>query len=196
MVDVEKNFDVKTFNRLFEKNRVVDRQLDGGHGSWFTSSAKPKDDDGGGAIVHRDEPQPMPSALGGSLYQLGVDDAGDYSGANASLHDLGFMDLKTAYTTSRIVDEASVEQREHFRDVDELRQSRGSQSFAMSDADRRSDRRRTEEARRSEHRRLRAVRERDEELESRFRNTRSEFTDAFGLDGRRAAVVLGEKKAF
>ena len=136
--DDDGRFNIKMFNQVFEQNRAKDEGYDDGYEQWMKNERSfQQKNDKNWSVVKRVEPQAL---TGGKIlsnaYELGVDKVNDYSGENASLKNLNYMDYRVAHTTGKIIDESLVKARKEYRSVDELQKDRERIQFTMSDRER------------------------------------------------------------
>ena len=132
-----KNFNIKRFNNIFEKNKIDDVD-DTGYGSWMSKS-KPEREELGIAstmkkfdqnrfnqafdaqpvnkerkmLVYK-EPEAVSTIKNIGFAELGITTCSDFSGDNLTKKSLNFTDYKMAHTTTRLVDKASLKQRKDY----------------------------------------------------------------------------------
>lgn len=126
------DFDISRFNAAFENYKYKDGYIEEGYNDWI------KDDrvEDKGAIINYKDPEPLLSGrAAGNLYEIGKTKVEDYSSDNISNRSLNFMDLKVAYTTSKLVDERRIDSRPEFKSVEELKSHRANVSHVMSKED-------------------------------------------------------------
>jgi len=170
-----KHFNVKNFNAMFDKHRYKDDVIEDGYGDWFKED-KTEDK---GAIIHYKEPEALCTGFA-NVYELGATSIDDYSSDNMSNRNLNFMDLKKAYTTSRIVDEKHVESRPEFKSLEDIKKHRANISYVMSDADLRKYNANLEAEKKKEEARRTALRNKDSTIEGLYNRTHALMIGMFG----------------
>lgn len=99
---------------------------------------------------------------------LGDDDIDDFSADNKSLKNLNFMDLKIAYTTSRIIDPSTVEQRKDYTSVDQLKKDRSQIDYSMSPTEKKYNLQKLNQEKLKEQKRLENVLRYDQRVSKHF----------------------------
>ena len=150
-------FNVKNFNKIFDDNRI-ESPHDTGYDEWLRNNPNQKEEHSikykgkftnerfnnhfdrnvgqvqpSSHLVKYREPEPLLTANRIQFTELGEENIDDFSGANTSLKNLQFTDLKLSYTTERIVDPDTVEKRKTYKNVNHLEQDRANISYAMND---------------------------------------------------------------
>lgn len=155
-----KGFNIERFNRVFEENKTQS-VTDIGYGDFlkdskeietknmfqgkkfsntafnkiFEKKVAASTDENNKFVVKYKEPEPLQTCKKISFVELGQDNIDDFSGDNTSRKNLNYMDVKLAYTTSRIVDPRTVDKRKEYKSVDDLKNDRGNISYAMDSED-------------------------------------------------------------
>lgn len=123
-----KNFNIEKFNKHFDDNKMADSYIDSGYNDWLKSNSSQKNES---AIIHYSDPMPFYGASDNSM-ELGVNRVEDYSHLKGKLQ---YMDLKLAYTTTKLVDESKVNMRKDFKNIDQLQKHRSNTKFHMNDVE-------------------------------------------------------------
>ena len=136
-------FDIKSFNKIYDDNRLHEPE-DDGYDAWMKNTSYNSDDikknelfskkfnlnifntvfdkeakNTSTAVVQYTEPQAMNSG-GDNCVVLGQDKISNFSGKASN----GFTDYREAFTTSRLVDPSTV-QRQQFKDLNDIKAARG-----------------------------------------------------------------------
>lgn len=158
-MEVNSRFNVNKFNQIFDDNRLEDVN-DTGYKEWLESNPDKSEecsikynkkftnkafnehfDDNvnnkteSKHLIKYREPEAICSIKKMNFTNLGEDDIDDFSAENKSLKNLNFMDLKLAYTTSRIVDPTTVDPRKEYTSVDQLKKERSRVRYDMNDSE-------------------------------------------------------------
>jgi hypothetical protein len=126
------NFNIKKFNKVFEKTRLEDPVMESGYGSWMQKSSSSREDihvksstmgnsrnfdmakfndvfeketlkNGfSSKIIIYEEPEAMEISKKIQFSELGVTKLDDFSGENITNKKLQYTDYKVAHTTSRL----------------------------------------------------------------------------------------------
>ena len=201
----EKGFNLNAFNKIFEENRLNDPN-DNGYQEWLKSDNKkepPKvfstkfnidnfntmfenwkdeDEELGREIVLRDGPQALVSFNGKTGFtEIGADQINDFTKSEANSKNLGYIDLKQAYSRNGIINTRNVNARESYRNIEEYERARASTiSYQMT----------PEEIQRE------AIRKRreDEEEEKRLQRIQSRDASAFNSYNRVHQMMIDKLK--
>lgn len=122
------------FNQFFDENRTVDNNTERGY-EGFISTPDVKVSTNHYKIKKYEEPTGTVLCKSLGFHELGKK-ISDFSGKNDDMHKLQFMDYKYAHTTDKIIDPSSVKQRKEFSSLDDIRASRESENFSLTDRDR------------------------------------------------------------
>lgn len=173
-----KDFNIEKFNTTFENYKFQNNYIDDGYSDWIKEE-KLEDN---GAIINYQDPEPlfMGSKTLGNLYEIGKTKVTDYSSDNISNRSLNFMDLKVAYTTSKIVDEKKVDQRPEFKSVEQLKNHRANISHVMSKEDLAKHVAKEIALKNAEDARLENIKKEDSEIEKFFKKTNQVMLSLFG----------------
>lgn len=162
-LDVKERFDLEKFNKVFDKVKVSD-VYETGYKDWF-SNEKFRSEKDRSLIKYK---EPMAAVVGGADYfELGKNNASDWSGENISARSLHFTDCKTAYLTEKLVDERTVKKRKEYTSVDDLKRDREKVSYTMTEKQQRALAKRKVKEEEEERRRLKALEKYDELVEKR-----------------------------
>lgn len=112
----KKKFSTKAFNREFEKNIKLE-------------------DKKNKFIMNYEEPEALLSTKSIGFTVLGENSINDYSGDNLSNKNLNYMDLKLAYTTSRIVNPKVIDKVKKYNSIDEIKNEREKLQYTLSERD-------------------------------------------------------------
>lgn len=134
-----KKFDLQMFNEVYEKNRIEDPIVDQGYSNWMATSDPGRDENMQRMQLCKYRPPDaffMTSTGKGTtaFTELGltqVDDYGRYDGAGGK-KSVQYSDYRIAHTTCKLGDEAMVNERDMYKNVDELKVARSQISFQMS----------------------------------------------------------------
>lgn len=150
------------FNRFFDEHRTVDENVARGY-EGFISAPEVKVSTNHYKIKKYEEPVGTVLCKSLGFHELGkkID---DYSGKNDDMHKLQYTDYMYAHTTDKIIDPSSVKERREFKNMDDIRASRETENFELTDRDRKMyERSRARETRR-EQRRLTNLQQYDQYL--------------------------------
>lgn len=172
-----KDFNLAKFNKAFENYKFRDNYVEDGYDDWIKQD-KIEDK---GAIINYKEPEPlfMGTKNIGNVYEFGKSKVDDYSGDNISNRSLNFMDLKVAYTTSKIVDENKVTKRPEFKDMNAIKAHRANISYTMSPEDLQKHHEALEDAKKKEEERIANMRKQDSKIDTFFRKTNQVMLNMF-----------------
>ena len=150
----EKNFNSKLFNKIFDDNKLYDPNEEG-YDDWFKNetddTAPPKvfsnkfnidvfnntfngykDENASTEIIEYKDPQAMVSSNTMAHTDIDSQRKGDYSKAPEASNQLGYTDLKSAYTkTNNLINPNNVKIKQ-YRNVDEYEHERSNISFQMT----------------------------------------------------------------
>jgi hypothetical protein len=157
----KESFNVKAFNKIFEENKIADAN-DDGYSDWMKDESnvkeppkvfstkfnldvfnstfenwKDKDEHlsrENMEIVVRSEPQALVLSKTG-YSELGVDTINDFSKSDINARNLGYTDLKQAYSRNGIMNTKSITPRESYKNIQEYEKARANVSYQMSDED-------------------------------------------------------------
>jgi hypothetical protein len=150
-------FNLTSFNKIFEENKIDD-PTDTGYEDWLKNDNnakeppkvfsqkfninnfnsmfedwKDQDEHLEKEIVLRDEPNALMAYHGKTGFtELGVDRIDDFTNADPNSRNLGYTDLKQAYSKSGIINTRAVSQRESYKNVDEYEKARAKVSYTMT----------------------------------------------------------------
>ena len=171
------DFDIAKFNAAFENFKYKEDYIEDGYDNWIKED-KLEDK---GAIINYKDPEPLFSGRAtGNLYEIGKSKVNDYSSDNISNRSLNFMDLKVAYTTSKLVDETRLENRQEFKNVDELKKHRANISFSMSKEDLAKHTAQQLAAKKAEEQRLANMKKEESKIEQFYKKTNQMMLSIFG----------------
>ena len=150
------------FNRFFDEHRTVDENVGRGY-ERFIGAPDVKVSTNHYKIKKYEDPVGTVLCKSLGFHELGkkVD---DYSGKNDDMHKLQYTDYMYAHTTDKIIDPASVKERKDFKNMDDIRASRESESFELTDRDRKIYERSRARDTRREHRRQTNLQQYDQYL--------------------------------
>jgi hypothetical protein len=146
---VMKKFEAKTFNSVFDAITIPDTQ----------------------DVVRYIEPEPLPLAKKIQYTELGKGATDDFSSTQEGegRRTLQYTDYMKAYTTQRLVDPRSVQERKAYRSVDEYESARSdAYSRPMTDDERSYRETREQELEKREYDRLMRLKERDSRQTAHF----------------------------
>jgi curved DNA-binding protein CbpA len=154
----KESFNVKAFNKIFEENKIADPN-DIGYSDWLKDDSnvkeppkvfstkfnldvfnstfenwKDQDEHLSREIVVRDEPQALVLSKTG-YSELGVDRIDDFSKSDINARNLGYTDLKQAYSRNGIMNTKSITPRESYKNIQEYEKARSNISYQMSEED-------------------------------------------------------------
>ena len=153
-------FSLTSFNKIFEENKI-DEPTDKGYDDWLKNDNnakeppkvfsqkfninnfnsmfedwKEQDENLGNEIMLREEPNALMAFHGKTGFtELGVDRIDDFTNADPNSRNLGYTDLKQAYSKSGIINTRAVNQRESYKNVDEYEKARAKVSYTMTPED-------------------------------------------------------------
>lgn len=155
-IEVNSQFNVNKFNQMFDDNRLEDVN-DTGYKDWLENNPDKSEESSikynkkftnkafnehfdenvnnksqNKHLIKYREPEAICSIKKMNFTNLGEDDIDDFSAENKSLKNLNFMDLKLAYTTSRIIDPSTVDPRKEYTSVDQLKKDRSKVRYEMN----------------------------------------------------------------
>ena len=170
-----KDFNLAKFNAAFENFKYKENYIEDGYDSWIKQDrAEDK-----GAIINYKDPEPLLSG-GGNLYEFGKLKIDDYSGDNISNRSLNFMDLKVAYTTSKLVDESALDKRPEFKSVEELKKHRANISHVMSKEELAKYTAKQIAEKKAEEQRLANIKKEESKIEQFYKKTNQIMLSIFG----------------
>ncbi len=141
-IDIKNNigkYNTKKFNDQFEKQ---------------TSNTSNK-------IIKYTNPEPLISMKALGFTELGLSKINDFSGDNETLKKLNYTDYMKAYTTTRLIDPASVSSRKNFKTIDDIKAHREKISYNMSEEDIRKEEKKKLLQKKEEEKRLRYLKEQE-----------------------------------
>jgi hypothetical protein len=202
----KESFNLNSFNKIFEENRIND-PTDNGYDEWLKSDSdvkeppkvfstkfnidtfnstfedwKDKDENLGREIVLSEGPSALSAYHGKTGYtELGIDKIDDYTNADPNSKGLGYTDLKQAYSRNGIINTRAINPRESYKNIEEYERARASKiSYTMT----------PEEIRREEIKKRKEV---DEE-EKRVQRVQSRDNQAFNSYNRVHQMMLDKLK--
>lgn len=150
-------FDPDKFNKFFTDNRFIDEVHEQGYKEWMEKheiKETPKYKGSYNAhgfneqfekntqvsvnnkhLIKYKEPEPLVASKRLGFTELGQDSIDDFSGENKSLKNLNYMDYRLAHTTSRMVDPATVSERQRFQNIQELERTRENVRYQMNESE-------------------------------------------------------------
>lgn len=147
------------FNKVFDENRFHDSTVDDGYGHMMSAHSAVREDidikqqvknfnDFNSTFDEQEamnkemviykEPEALLLSKSLSYNELGVDRVDDYSSDTTKATGLGYCDYMKAHTTNKLVDKRYIKEHQTYKNMNDIEQKRESQSFALSDEDRRS----------------------------------------------------------
>jgi curved DNA-binding protein CbpA len=182
----EKGFNLNAFNKIFEENRLNDPN-DNGYQDWLKNDNKkepPKvfstkfnidnfntmfenwkdeDEELGREIVLRDGPQALVSFNGKTGFtEIGTDQINDFSKSDINTKNLGYLDLKQAYSKNGIINARNVNARESYRNIEEYERARASTiSYQMTPEEMQREEMRKRREAEEEEKRLHRIQQKD-----------------------------------
>jgi curved DNA-binding protein CbpA len=171
-------FDNQKFNELFDKFKVATD--DKGHGNWLKSDEKPTHTDK--KVVVYKEPTPLVSSIGKyNFEELGKKNKGEFNDVMTNkIKSISFMDLKTAHSTTELIDPSSNINRKEYKNVDELERDRANVSFTMNDEELHQYLQLQEKKKRAEVKRLQILEQNDRTIEENFKKVNPLLLSQFG----------------
>lgn len=132
LIEDREHFSEK-FNAFYEKHGIPDSTVQRGYEE-FMSEATVQADDQSNFKLQKYRP-PSPQHLCGKMHfmTLGDNQEGDFSGKNDVKNGLQFMDYRRAHTTSRLVDESLLQDRESFSSLEDIKTKRETANFEMKE---------------------------------------------------------------
>lgn len=182
----KEKFNVTFFNKIFEDNRISDPS-DIGYQDWMKNDNareppkvfstkfnidnfntmfenwKDTDEELGKEIVLSEGPQALMAFHGKTGFvELGVDRIDDFTHADPNSRNLGYTDLKQAYSRNGIINTKAVTPRESYRNVEDYERARASKlSYQMSPEEIRQQEIKKIKEQEEEERRIQRVQQRD-----------------------------------
>lgn len=157
------------FNAFYDKHGVPDASVSKGYDQ-FMARSQVEADDQSNFKVERYRP-PSPQHLCGKMrfMELGADqETFDFSGKNDVKNGLHFTDYRRAHTTSRLVDESLLHQRESFDTLEDIKSRRAKADFKMNQEEERRYTREHRRQSREELERQARVKRRDQSMFKHF----------------------------
>ncbi len=180
----KESFNIKAFNKIFEENKIADPN-DTGYSDWLKDDTnvkeppkvfstkfnldvfnstfenwKDQDEHLSREIVVRDEPQALVLSKTG-YSELGVDTINDFTKSDINNKNLGYTDLKQAYSRNGIMNTKAITPRESYKNIQEYERARANISYQMSDEDIRRQEYKKKQEEEEEARRIQRVQNRD-----------------------------------
>jgi hypothetical protein len=93
--------------------------------------------------------------------ELGVDRVDDFSNADPNSRNLGYTDLKQAYSKNGIMNTKAIKPRESYKNVQEYEKARANISYTMTEEDIRREEMKKRREQEEEDRRVHRVQQRD-----------------------------------
>jgi curved DNA-binding protein CbpA len=182
----EKGFNLNAFNKIFEENRIND-PTDTGYDDWLKKDNKkepPKvfstkfnidnfntmfenwkdeDEELGREIVLSEGPRALMAYHGKTGFtELGVDKIDDFTKADPNSRNLGYTDLKQAYSRNGLINARSANVRESYKNVEEYERARTARtSYQMTPEELRKEEIQKFKEKEEEERRIQRVQNRD-----------------------------------
>jgi hypothetical protein len=182
----KEKFNVTAFNKIFEDNRISDPS-DNGYQDWLKNDNareppkvfstkfnidnfntmfenwKDTDEELGKEIVLSEGPQALMAFHGKTGFvELGVDRIDDFTHADPNSRNLGYTDLKQAYSRNGIINTKAITPRESYRNVEDYERARASKlSYQMSPEEIRQQEIKKRREQEEEERRIQRVQQRD-----------------------------------
>jgi hypothetical protein len=179
-------FNLTSFNKIFEENKIAD-PTDNGYDEWLKDEKavkeqpkvfstkfnldvfnsqfenwKEEDENLNREIVLRDEPTALVAFHGKTGYsELGVDRVDDFSHSDPNSRGIGYTDLKQAYSRNGLINTKAIQPRESYKNVEDYERARAKISYTMTPEDirRQEMKKRTEQE--EEERRIQRVQNND-----------------------------------
>jgi curved DNA-binding protein CbpA len=145
------------FNKVFDENRFVGSAVDDGYGQFMSQSSKQRDDidikksvnnfkDFNNAfdsqeVMNKDiiiykEPEPLTMSKSLAFNELGDDKIDDFSSDTTNNTNIGYCDYMKAHTTNKLVDKRYMKEKQSYKNIEDLKGNRSSQSFELTSDDR------------------------------------------------------------
>ena len=182
----KEKFNLNTFNKIFEENKISE-PTDKGYDDWlkdeqnvkeppkvfskkfnidvFNSTFenwKDEDENLSREIVLRDEPNALVAFHGKTGYaELGVDRVDDFGNADPNSRNLGYTDLKQAYSRNGIINNKAIKPRESYKNIQEYEKARANISYTMTEEDIRREEMKKRREQEAEELRVHRVQQRD-----------------------------------
>jgi hypothetical protein len=182
----KEKFNATAFNKIFEENRISDPS-DTGYQEWLKNDNKkepPKvfstkfnidnfntmfenwkdeDEELGKEIVLSDGPNALMAFHGKTGFsELGVDRIDDFTNADPNSKNLGYTDLKQAYSRNGILNTKAITPRESYRNIEDYERARSTKlSYQMSPEEIRQQEIKKRREQEEEERRVQRVQQRD-----------------------------------
>ncbi len=182
----KEKFNLTAFNKIFEDNRISDPS-DVGYQEWLKNDNvreqpkvfstkfnidnfnamfenwKDEDEELGKEIVLSEGPQALMAYHGKTGFvELGVDRINDFTNADPNSRNLGYTDLKQAYSRNGIINTKAVTPRESYRNVEDYERARASKlSYQMTPEEIRQQEIKKRREQEEEERRIQRVQQRD-----------------------------------
>ncbi len=188
----DKNFNVKLFNKIFDDNKLYDPN-DEGYEDWFKNDADEqpppkvfsnkfnidvfnstfndyKDSSSSTEIMEYKEPQAIVSCNQISHTDIDSRVVSDYSKAPEAANNLGYSDLKAAYTKNNNLINTNNVKIKQYRNVDDYEKDRSNISFTMTPEQLREQAIQQQIEQQREEERLQRIQERDSMTENHYNN--------------------------
>ena len=185
----DKQFNSKMFNKVFEENKLYDPNEEG-YEDWLKNADDTpapkvfsnkfnidvfnntfnnyKDTTTSQEIIEYKEPQALVSCNNIQYTDIDQTKKKDYTKSAETSNELGYSDLKSAYTkTNNLVNPNHVKVK-HYRNIDDLEQDRSNISFEMSPEQLRQQAIQKQQEEEEEYRRLQRIQQRDYMTENHY----------------------------
>lgn len=194
------NFNVKRFNKIFEKVKMEDPVMETGYGFWMQKSQATREDipvqnevgssrnfdvvrfnqtfdkktlskKPSSKMIVYEEPEAMEISKKIQFSELGVSKIDDFSGDNTTCKRLQYTDYKVAHTTSRLIDPRIVQRNEHSsKNIEDLKNQRANVSHVMDQDELRKYNARIAQEQQKEQTRLRNLEDYNRRVEAHFKS--------------------------
>ena len=182
----DRNFDINSFNKVYDENKLKDDFADEGYGDWLKKDngdtqvhmdsfnqqkfhnefAKQKKKQSGSQLQKYAEPEELVSMSNrDSIMILGKEKVSSYTGES---NGLAYRDLREAYTDSTLIDTNSVDLSKRKNNIKDYNSQRKNVKHQMSESDIRKKVLQEEQEKRDEVARLSRVTNRDKEIGSHY----------------------------
>lgn len=167
-VVADDNFSNK-FNSYFEKNKTNDPNMEKGY-EMFMNETDVKVSNKHYKLQKYKEPEGTVLCKSLNFIELGAD-ISDFSGKNDDRHKLQFMDYQYAHTTSKLVDEHHVKERQQYKNLDDIKNKRSNENFDMTDLEKKYHEKMNKLKQKKEEKRIQNVAQYDNYLQKHFEDT-------------------------
>lgn len=120
------------FNKYFDENKTRDETTERGYQS-FINDSEVKTSNKHYKLKKYKEPEgSVQSKL--HFHELG-EKMMDFSGKNNDMHKLQYMDYQYAHTTSKLIEPSLVQERQEFKNLEDITKKRATVDYALTDQD-------------------------------------------------------------